>query len=196
MKISKKFKNSLFLIFYFLKFFLLLKKKCYPISFPILGGRDSTRALQSTPFQNPGGVPRAWHTNERRTKEILVSNTGWPIFLFLLVHRICIFVPTDMLWQGGFPYEPKQSVGGTVRLHHWFKCRFNANWGFAKKWLWQRGVCVYSFSRYGSFLFGDQRGSIILNRAETSHVGTRKLVWTTTLKDLRTKYFRLGGNHL
>ena len=33
------------------------KKKCYPLSFPILGGRDSTRALQSTPFQNPGGIP-------------------------------------------------------------------------------------------------------------------------------------------
>ena len=32
------------------------KKKCYPLSFPILGGRDSTRALQSSPFQNPGGV--------------------------------------------------------------------------------------------------------------------------------------------
>ena len=32
------------------------KKKCYPLSFPILGGRDSTRALQSTPFQNRGGV--------------------------------------------------------------------------------------------------------------------------------------------
>ena len=27
------------------------KKKCYPLSFPILGGRDSTRALQSSPFQ-------------------------------------------------------------------------------------------------------------------------------------------------
>ena len=33
------------------------RKKCYPLSFPILGGRNSTRALQSTPFQNPGGYP-------------------------------------------------------------------------------------------------------------------------------------------
>ena len=32
------------------------KKKCYPLGYPILGGRDSTRALQFTPFQNPGGV--------------------------------------------------------------------------------------------------------------------------------------------
>ena len=47
------------------------RKKCYPLSFPILGGRDSTRALQSTPFQNPGGVPWAWHTKDegRRTKD-------------------------------------------------------------------------------------------------------------------------------
>ena len=35
----------------------LITKKCNPFSFPILGGRDSTRALQSIPFQNPGGVP-------------------------------------------------------------------------------------------------------------------------------------------
>ena len=31
-------------------------KKCYPSSFPILGGRNWTRALQSRPFKNPGGV--------------------------------------------------------------------------------------------------------------------------------------------
>ena len=31
------------------------QKKCCPHSLPILGGRDSTRALQSSPFQNPGG---------------------------------------------------------------------------------------------------------------------------------------------
>ena len=30
-------------------------KKFYPLSFLLLGGRDSTRALQSSPFQNPGG---------------------------------------------------------------------------------------------------------------------------------------------
>ena len=29
--------------------------QCYSLSFPIWGGRDSTRALQSSPFQNPGG---------------------------------------------------------------------------------------------------------------------------------------------
>ena len=39
--------------FSFLKkiFFQKKKKKCYPLSFPILGGRDSTRALQSSPLQ-------------------------------------------------------------------------------------------------------------------------------------------------
>ena len=30
-------------------------KKCYPLSFPILEGRNSTKALQSSPFQNPVG---------------------------------------------------------------------------------------------------------------------------------------------
>ena len=32
------------------------RKKINALSFPILGGRDSTIAIQSTPFQNPGGV--------------------------------------------------------------------------------------------------------------------------------------------
>ena len=36
------------------------------------------------------------------------------MILFLLVYRPCIFVPTDVLWQGGFPFEPKHSVGATV----------------------------------------------------------------------------------
>ena len=33
---------------------------------------------------------------------------------FELVHRPCIFVPRIVLWQGGFPFEPKQFVGATV----------------------------------------------------------------------------------
>ena len=39
------------------KYFSVTKKKiCYPLSFPILGLRDLTRALQFIPFQNPAGV--------------------------------------------------------------------------------------------------------------------------------------------
>ena len=33
------------------------EKKAFLFSFLILGGRDSTRALQSSLFQNPGGYP-------------------------------------------------------------------------------------------------------------------------------------------
>ena len=57
-------------------------KKCYPLSFPILVILNSTRALQSSPFQNPGGVPWAWHSpkGEGRTKEILVYNIGFISF--------------------------------------------------------------------------------------------------------------------
>ena len=32
------------------------EKKCYLLSFPILGIRNLTRALQSSPFQNTGGT--------------------------------------------------------------------------------------------------------------------------------------------
>ena len=57
-KITKNLKNSLFFKKKFLDFFFTeKKKKCYTFSFPKLGGQDLTRALQSTPFQNPGGVP-------------------------------------------------------------------------------------------------------------------------------------------
>ena len=34
-----------------------ITKKLYPLSFPILGGCDLTRALQFSPFQISGGVP-------------------------------------------------------------------------------------------------------------------------------------------
>ena len=63
MQKSRKIKKKKY-IFFFNKFCLELflrkkieerkkfcRKKCYPFSFPILGGRDSTRALQSSPFQ-------------------------------------------------------------------------------------------------------------------------------------------------
>ena len=73
-KSEKISKNHFFPFFYFIFF----KKKCYSLSFPILGGRDLTRTLQSTPFQNPGGVVWAWQTKSggQRT-EILVSNFGY-----------------------------------------------------------------------------------------------------------------------
>ena len=66
------------IFFFFFTFFCLIffsspkkiRKKCYPLSFPILGGRDSTRALQSTPFQNTGGVVWAWRrTNGGQTED-------------------------------------------------------------------------------------------------------------------------------
>ena len=44
----------MFFLIFFKKKFLPKKrrrKKCCPLSFPILGGRDLTRALQSSPFQ-------------------------------------------------------------------------------------------------------------------------------------------------
>ena len=39
------------------KLIFLQRQKYYSLSFPILGGRHWTRALQSSPFQNPGGDP-------------------------------------------------------------------------------------------------------------------------------------------
>ena len=58
-KISKYLKKSLFFSQNKLGKDIILKKKkkkYYPLSFPILGGRDLTTVQQSSPFQNPGGV--------------------------------------------------------------------------------------------------------------------------------------------
>ena len=41
------------------------RKKCHSLSFANLGDQSLTRALQSNPYQNPGGVKRG--TNEGRT---------------------------------------------------------------------------------------------------------------------------------
>ena len=68
-KNSKESPKSLFPFFsFFFSYFFFFspppppKKKCYPLSFPTLGGRNLTRAPQSNPFQNTGGQhePDGW----------------------------------------------------------------------------------------------------------------------------------------
>ena len=56
-KTQKISKNLFFTFFSSYFFFFNFKNKCYPLSFSILGGRDLTRALQSTLFQISGGLP-------------------------------------------------------------------------------------------------------------------------------------------
>ena len=92
-EIQKKFKKSKKNHFLFSFFSLNLKdliifflpkkkKKCFSLSFPILW-RNSTRALQSSPFQNPGGVAWAWRGRRRSSRTALpLSNIGWPWFMY------------------------------------------------------------------------------------------------------------------
>ena len=47
----KKSQEITFNFFYIYSFFYFGTKNCYPLIFPILGGRDLTRALQYSPFQ-------------------------------------------------------------------------------------------------------------------------------------------------
>ena len=69
-------------IFYL--FFLLPKKKLCPLSFPILGGRVSTRALQSIPFHNRGGQHE--HDKEVQSPDERKSNIGCiPLMLCCIV---------------------------------------------------------------------------------------------------------------
>ena len=49
------------------------EKKCYPLSFPKLGERNSTRALQSSPFHISGGSPeRDKRTDKGRKPSCLI----------------------------------------------------------------------------------------------------------------------------
>ena len=42
-----------------------MNKKCYTLSFPILGGCDLTGALQSSLFQISGGLVQAWRMTNK-----------------------------------------------------------------------------------------------------------------------------------
>ena len=69
-KNPKKKKLNIYFLKKYLKilktvFFSAERKKCYSLSFANQGNKSSTRALQSTPFQNPGGVTK----DEGRTKD-------------------------------------------------------------------------------------------------------------------------------
>ena len=89
-KKSKNLKKSERIPF-FQQFFFEKKRKipqiklnCYPLSFPILEGHNLTRALQSTPFQNSGGIPwaRRRMKSEVRRTEIFVSTFGFTLRKF------------------------------------------------------------------------------------------------------------------
>ena len=73
------------------------QKKCFPLSFTILGRIELTRALQSSPFQNPGGMPWAWRRTDKGT-EILVSNIGWIYFGETVLRRLFGFINKEMPW--------------------------------------------------------------------------------------------------
>ena len=73
------------------------RKKCYPLSFQILGGHNSTRALKSTPFKNPGRVARTWRRSSWRSS----SRTALPLSNI------------EFLWQLPGPVE----FPGDLKLH-------------------------------------------------------------------------------
>ena len=77
------------------------KKECYPFSFSILGVRDSTRALQSSPFQNPGGggLSVTEEEEEEEKKEILVSNIGLLTDECNLLSVECLVIDTVVLQE-------------------------------------------------------------------------------------------------
>ena len=68
--------------------FFLPKKYIYPLSFPILGGRNSTRPLHSSPFQISGAYPVPDGGGGVRT-EILLSNIGY-ICCIAETSRVCL----------------------------------------------------------------------------------------------------------
>ena len=82
-------------------FIIIHRKKCQSLSFPILGGRDLTPALQSSPFKKSReGVAEAWQKTEMR-----VSNMGFtkPLVVQVVVqvvHNISNYcLPKDLNYQ-------------------------------------------------------------------------------------------------
>ena len=123
-KISKNLKKSLFFIFFLFFYFAEKKKKCHHLSFPILGRRNSTRALQSSPFQNPGGVPWAWRTKDEQRKSsclILDSNdqfSMWSIIFFVVVVvlRLCKAV---VLVSNRLQTNKKCIIWSALHIYSW-----------------------------------------------------------------------------
>ena len=102
------------------------------LSFQILGGRNLTRALQSSPFQNPGGVPWAW----RRSVQIVPPRKNcinWIYYFLCPAFALCPFLNLSK-W---FP-----------RLREWYfefssnfqACNFWATFT-PPDWGWLRWVC-------------------------------------------------------
>ena len=85
-----------------MKFLFCGKKKGYTRSFPILGIRDSTTALQSSQFQNPVGIVWVWWTKKSgKTKEILMSNIGFAENLGLKMQLILNLLQSYCIsWKG------------------------------------------------------------------------------------------------
>ena len=50
-------------------FILPKEKNCYPLSFPIFGGRDSTRTLQSSLFQKNKNLKKSLFFKKKKIKK-------------------------------------------------------------------------------------------------------------------------------
>ena len=69
--------------------------KCYSLNFPISGLCNLTRALQSTPFQIPGG--NVTRTDERRRSEHILSNIGWWTTFGSAEKWVCSIFPVGLV---------------------------------------------------------------------------------------------------
>ena len=106
-KISKFHFFSIFFFFEFFFFFAEKKKKCYPLSFPILGGRDSTRALQSSPFQK--------YENLKKSKKFTFFQNFFFLKFFLLSSQFSNIRRTR--FDQSSPVQPvSESRGGSTSV--------------------------------------------------------------------------------
>ena len=100
--------KTIFLKNFFLIFFFSEEKKCYTLSFPILGGRNSTRALQSSTFQNPGGSPDADGGGRTEDENPCVS--------YCIPAHSSIFQPIPAI-SSLFNYNPVDNAKPLCRSH-------------------------------------------------------------------------------
>ena len=81
---AKKSPNSVFSIFFSEFFGFAEKNICYPLNFPILGGSNLNRPLQSSPFQKYENLNKS----QKITYFHFFLQKKYAIFLFLPIKEI------------------------------------------------------------------------------------------------------------
>ena len=87
-KIFEKSEKFTFFLFFREEWWGFAKEKCYPLSFPILGGGDWTRALQSSPFHKYKKLNKSEKITFVQNNFFFAGKKGYALSFPILVKHI------------------------------------------------------------------------------------------------------------